>query len=134
MQITVETKVSAPIERVWRAYTTPVDIMAWNAASADWHTTAATVDDITWGSRTALTTPGLITTPGEMAAALDRVAGRAASELIDWIADPAIEAIVGSWPARFDAARARALGLTTNPDIDDVIREFIATHGSPDAA
>lgn len=97
-------------------------------------TTAATLDDRTWGSRTALTTPGLITTPGEMAAALDRVVGRAASELIDWMADPAIEAIVGSWPARFDAARARALGLTTNPDIDDVIREFIATEGNPDAA
>lgn len=96
-------------------------------------TTAATVDDITWGSRTALTTPGLITTPGEMAAALDRVAGRAASELIDWSADPAIEAIVGSWLARFDAVRARALGLTTNPDVDDVIREFIATTGNPDA-
>jgi len=29
---------------VWKAYTNPVDIMAWNAASDDWHTTAATVD------------------------------------------------------------------------------------------
>jgi uncharacterized protein YndB with AHSA1/START domain len=44
MQITVETTVAAPIEEVWRAYTTPEDIIQWNAASADWHTTAATVD------------------------------------------------------------------------------------------
>ena len=44
MKITVETTLSAPIERVWRAYTTPEDIKQWNAASADWHTTAATVD------------------------------------------------------------------------------------------
>ncbi|HEY5754226.1 MAG TPA: SRPBCC family protein [Steroidobacter sp.] len=44
MTITVETNISAPIEAVWRAYTTPADIMKWNAASADWHTTAATVD------------------------------------------------------------------------------------------
>jgi uncharacterized protein YndB with AHSA1/START domain len=29
---------------VWRAYTTPEDIMAWNTASADWHTTSASVD------------------------------------------------------------------------------------------
>jgi len=44
MNITVETTVSAPIAKVWRAYTTPADIMKWNSASDDWHTTAATVD------------------------------------------------------------------------------------------
>lgn len=44
MKITVETTVAAPIADVWRAYTTPEDIMRWNAASDDWHTTAATVD------------------------------------------------------------------------------------------
>ena len=44
MSIIVETIVAAPIEQVWRAYTTPEDIKRWNAASADWHTTAATVD------------------------------------------------------------------------------------------
>jgi uncharacterized protein YndB with AHSA1/START domain len=44
MKITVETNVAAPIERVWQAYTTPEDIKQWNAASDDWHTTAATVD------------------------------------------------------------------------------------------
>lgn len=44
MRITVETTVLAPIEQVWRAYTSPEDIKQWNAASEDWHTTAATVD------------------------------------------------------------------------------------------
>ena len=44
MKITVETTVAAPIDEVWRAYTTPEDIKQWNAASDDWHTTAATVD------------------------------------------------------------------------------------------
>jgi uncharacterized protein YndB with AHSA1/START domain len=44
MTITVQTTVAAPIAEVWRAYTTPADIMQWNAASDDWHTTAATVD------------------------------------------------------------------------------------------
>ena len=44
MKITVETTVAAPIEEVWRAWTTPDDIKQWNAASDDWHTTAATVD------------------------------------------------------------------------------------------
>jgi len=44
MKITVETTVSAPIEEIWRAYTTPEDIKQWNAASDDWHTTMVVVD------------------------------------------------------------------------------------------
>ncbi len=44
MTITVETMVNAPLAEVWRAYTSPEDIVAWNAASDDWHTTRATVD------------------------------------------------------------------------------------------
>ncbi len=44
MKITVETVVRAPIQEVWRAWTTPSDIVQWNAASEDWHTTKASVD------------------------------------------------------------------------------------------
>jgi len=44
MKIVVSTLVTAPLNEVWRAYTTPADIMVWNTASPDWHTTAATVD------------------------------------------------------------------------------------------
>ena len=44
MKITVETTVKAPIDAVWRAWNTPDDIVQWNAASADWHTTKSAVD------------------------------------------------------------------------------------------
>jgi uncharacterized protein YndB with AHSA1/START domain len=44
MRITVETSVAAPIDQVWHAYTTPADIVKWNAASDDRHTTKAAVD------------------------------------------------------------------------------------------
>lgn len=44
MKITVETTVSAPRSRVWKAYSNPDDIVRWNAASDDWHTTRSTVD------------------------------------------------------------------------------------------
>ncbi len=44
MKITVSIFIAAPITEVWRAYTTPEDIKQWNAASADWHTTASAVD------------------------------------------------------------------------------------------
>jgi len=44
MRITAETHVAAPIDVVWKAYTNPEDIKQWNAASDDWHTTAASAD------------------------------------------------------------------------------------------
>jgi len=44
MKITVSTIVAAPLHDVWTAYTTPADIILWNAASPDWHTTSSTVD------------------------------------------------------------------------------------------
>lgn len=43
-KIIVETTIAAPVANVWRAYTTPADIIQWNAASDDWHTTSARVD------------------------------------------------------------------------------------------
>ncbi len=44
MKITVESHIQAPVAKVWNAYTTPEDILQWNAASDDWHTTKSTVD------------------------------------------------------------------------------------------
>lgn len=44
MKITVIITINAPVATVWRAYTTPADIMQWNAAPDDWHTPSATVD------------------------------------------------------------------------------------------
>jgi uncharacterized protein YndB with AHSA1/START domain len=44
MKITVETLVTASAEKTWGAYTDPEAIKQWNAASHDWHTTAASVD------------------------------------------------------------------------------------------
>ena len=44
MKITVETQVNAAVDKVWSAYLTPADIMQWNAASDDWHTTKSSVD------------------------------------------------------------------------------------------
>lgn len=37
--VTVETVVNAPIETVWKKWTNPDDIVKWNNASDDWHTT-----------------------------------------------------------------------------------------------
>jgi uncharacterized protein YndB with AHSA1/START domain len=44
MKITVETRVNADLDAVWRAWNSPEDIKQWNAASDDWHNTASAVD------------------------------------------------------------------------------------------
>lgn len=44
MKLTVETQVQAPLGRVWEAYITPADILQWNQASDDWHTTQSSVE------------------------------------------------------------------------------------------
>jgi nucleoside-diphosphate-sugar epimerase len=94
-------------------------------------TRAAEVDDVAWGSRTAMNLPALTTTPRAMAAALDRVSGTGTSRFIDWFPDSAIGAIVGSWPSEVRAHRANGLRLTAESSFDDVVRAYIADH--PDA-
>lgn len=87
---------------------------------------AAEADDVAWGARTAINLPALQTTAGDMAAALKRVAGKAATDLIDWTPDPAIARIVTSWPATIDAARARGLGLFPDRNFDEIISAYLS--------
>ncbi|MEV0071084.1 MULTISPECIES: hypothetical protein [unclassified Amycolatopsis] len=89
---------------------------------------AAEADDPTWGSRTAMNLPALTTTPKEMAAALDRVAGVGTSDLIDWTEDAGVGAIVGSWPARFHTPRAEKLGLE-QLSFDDIVHAYLEDLG-----
>ncbi|HJT74137.1 MAG TPA: SRPBCC family protein [Chitinophaga sp.] len=42
--LTVAATVNAPVEKVWKTWNTPEDIMKWNSASDDWHTPSSTND------------------------------------------------------------------------------------------
>ncbi|HSO44138.1 MAG TPA: D-erythronate dehydrogenase [Rhodoferax sp.] len=86
---------------------------------------AAQASDAAWGPRTALTLPALTTTPAEMAAALERVAGPEVAALIDWTPDAAIHNIVKTWPARINARRAAGLGLLPDTSFEEIIRAYI---------
>ena len=57
--------------------------------------------------------------------ALEKLAGKAATDLIDWIPDNTVANIVGNWPSEIDAARARALGLLPDQDIDTIVADYI---------
>ncbi|GAA5187175.1 SDR family oxidoreductase [Rugosimonospora acidiphila] len=78
-----------------------------------------------FGAPVAMNLPAVRTTVADMVAALAEVAGKRAADLIDWAPDPDIEAIVTSWPARFDTARAHRLGLAADPDFASIVRAFV---------
>src|SRR5690554_3540177 len=43
-RITVEGTINAPVEKVWKVWNTPTDIMQWNAADPSWHTPSSEND------------------------------------------------------------------------------------------
>ncbi|WP_105969193.1 D-erythronate dehydrogenase [Streptomyces geranii] len=75
--------------------------------------------------------PALTVTVADMLATLRRVAGDAVADLVTVAPDPAVEAIVGSWPAVFDSTRALALGLRPDESFESVVRAYVRDH--PDA-
>lgn len=76
----------------------------------------------------ALNLPGLTVTVAQMIDAVRQVGGEAAAARIRIAPDDRIKAIVQSWPARFDTARARDLGFTPDASFVDVVRAHAAAH------
>ena len=86
---------------------------------------AAQATDAEWGPLTGVNLPALRTTVGDMAQALERVAGKAATQLLDWTPDPAILKLVRTWPGNVAFERARGLGLAPDTDFEATIRDYI---------
>jgi nucleoside-diphosphate-sugar epimerase len=86
---------------------------------------AAECSDAQWGPLTAINLPSLRTSVGEMAAALEKVAGREAAALLDWAPDAAIQRLVSTWPGNVQWDRARALGLAADASFEQVVRDYV---------
>jgi nucleoside-diphosphate-sugar epimerase len=82
------------------------------------------------GSDRALNLPGLTVTVGQMAAALERLAGPDVVKRIRWERDARIERMVLGWPGALETTRARALGFPTDDSFDDIIRQYIEENAS----
>jgi nucleoside-diphosphate-sugar epimerase len=78
------------------------------------------------GTRRNLTMPGVSATVDEEIEALRKVAGDAAVALIRHEPDPAIDAIISTWPKAFDAARAINLGFTPDASFEAIIAAHLA--------
>ncbi|MGH9357169.1 MAG: D-erythronate dehydrogenase [Terriglobia bacterium] len=81
-----------------------------------------------WGVQRSLNLPGITVRAGDMVEALKRIAGQAASQRVRWKPDEQIKRIVESWPARFDTARADAMGFGRDPSIDTIIEDYVRAH------
>lgn len=82
------------------------------------------------GGRTALNLPALTVSVQQMLDALQRAGGDAARARVRFERDPVVERIVGGWPARFDSARTRALGLQADASFDAVVAQYRADTGA----
>ncbi len=77
------------------------------------------------GHDRAVNFPSLSATVAEMIATLERVAGGRPLGKITVEPDPAIEAIVETWPLETRFERATALGLRREESLDDIVRAYI---------
>ena len=105
----------------------PTDLRHWFAsprAAVGYLMHAATLDTAALGTRRMLTMPGISASVAEQIEALRRAAGDAAVALIRHEPDPAILAIVSTWPRAFDCARALALGFQPDADFDAIVRIY----------
>jgi nucleoside-diphosphate-sugar epimerase len=79
-----------------------------------------------WGTNRVLNLPGITASVQDMLAALAKVAGPKAAERVLWKPDARIQGIVRTWPVRFRTPRALAMGFRADPDMETIIRDYIA--------
>ena len=79
-----------------------------------------------WGFSRAVQLPAFTLTIRQMLDALKEVAGENVARRVRFEPDPRIVKIVYGWPTAFHSARAERLGFTTDTNMQDVIRAFIA--------
>ncbi|UGS91032.1 SDR family oxidoreductase [Ralstonia wenshanensis] len=86
---------------------------------------AYTLPASAWGNRRSLNLPGITVRVGEMVEALRKVAGDAPVSRIRWEPDARIKAIVQGWPARFNTARAEAMGFGRDTSFEAMVRDYV---------
>lgn len=78
-----------------------------------------------WGAIRSVNLPGITATVAEMIEALRAAAGDAVAGRVSFRVDEPIAAIVRSWPASFEAARARAMGFPQDADFASILRDYM---------
>lgn len=94
----------------------------------------AALDQAALNHETTITLPGLTVSVGTMLDTLKRIAGPEVAARVVSAPDPAIEAIVASWPGEIVTPRSRALGFVPDGDFAELIDAHVALSGRLAAA
>ncbi|MBD3897818.1 SDR family oxidoreductase [Halomonas sp. ML-15] len=86
----------------------------------------AEVDGAALGKFRAFMLPGITVSVAEMLEALGQAAGDEAVARVRHEPDSRIQAIIASWPTRFDTAKAKQLGFAGDDDFKQIIDAFVA--------
>ncbi|MPY96106.1 MAG: NAD-dependent epimerase/dehydratase family protein [Acidimicrobiia bacterium] len=111
---------------------TPICVIGHRAAVAGL-VALLDLDGAALGPDRAVGLPGLEVTAGDLVGAVAAVAGAEGRELgpVHLRPDPLVAAVVGSWPGRWDARRALALGLPADGSLEAVVRDHLADFAPP---
>jgi nucleoside-diphosphate-sugar epimerase len=77
------------------------------------------------GQNRCFALPGRTDTVRQMIDAMTHVAGPEPEGRITWNADPAVSAVVGSWRAHLNPAKALSLGFRADASFEDSVRWFM---------
>jgi D-erythronate 2-dehydrogenase len=97
--------------------------LASPAKALEYTLQACALSQAALGETTTLTLPGISVTVGQMIDTLAQVAGAPVASRITPEFDPAIQAIVASWPGEILCPRTLGLGFVPNTGIADLIEE-----------
>lgn len=86
---------------------------------------AARVPGEALGAFRAFMLPGITVSVAAMLETLRELGSEAAYARVEYLPDPTIEAIVGSWPARFNTAKAESLGFQGDASFHDIVTAFL---------
>ncbi len=103
-------------------------------SAARFFTHAAELDTQRLEGRRALNMPSLTCSVEDQIDALRTVAGSKAAGLIREDPDPFVHDIVSSWPAGFEARRARELGFAAEETFEEIVRIYIEDDLPADSA
>jgi nucleoside-diphosphate-sugar epimerase len=89
---------------------------------------AATMDSAAFGDWRTVNLPGIGVTVQQMLDSLERLTDRETVNRVELKPDPAIDAIVSSWPGTIDNTRALGMGFRVDTSFDQFITQYLTLH------
>lgn len=84
-----------------------------------------------WGRDRAVMMAGLACSAADLVAAVARIGGQAAADLVRWQPDPFIRNIVTTWPSAFRLDKATRIGLVADASVDEIVRNYVEDDSTP---